>query len=203
MSPSLFALIFVGALAVLMPAFAFAPFQCPQGSQLVDYGGGWRCRCPDGSWASINGCPAHVPSPFAMTPGRSYEPLPEPSPPKESLLVRAFKMFEQQSYIPPTMLPGNIPLSSALGQRAAPPLGYSDPFAGWRPPDTRPVAPTQEEKRYEVLSQQPDFNPLSGRVETDQKALQPSPKASEPVQKLPPPGKLERRGNCTFNSPSC
>lgn len=51
-------------------------FQCPAGSVNVGGGGGIMCMCPDGSYASIYGCPQHArPQPSGIPCGNGYCPF--------------------------------------------------------------------------------------------------------------------------------
>jgi hypothetical protein len=75
----------------------------------------------------------------------------------------------------------------------SPPAGYRDPFL--QPSAAVRSAPHPDANKA-------GFNPFTQRVEQDAVNLEP-PRGYQDPFRLPPPGKLERHQNCTFNSPSC
>lgn len=108
-------------------------------------------------------------------------------------------------------LGGFGPLSGAVNSpenplsNIKPPSGYEDPFD----PKADQVD-TSKSAEWKRLNSQPGYNPFTGQVEKkafygeggDSYTLQPPAPSSE-ADALPPPGSLERQGNCTFASPSC
>src|SRR6266849_3685397 len=73
-------------------------FQCPPPSVQVSGGGGFMCQCPDGSYASIIGCPSFQTPNWQPPPPTRYQPPPEqredvtaPTNARETLILRAFE----------------------------------------------------------------------------------------------------------------
>jgi hypothetical protein len=164
---------------------------CPPGSTPVAIGYGNMCRCPDGSFASINGCGQHQNQTYTQP--RRYVPPPPQNPPKDQQVASAAEAFgnfvdwiftspqfdaTMNSMYNPRDILNDLQNSSENKSLKVPP-GYADSIVGSPAPKPN-ITPTDSLKGIQ------DVKSIAPTSPTQTPTSSPQP----PDTPLPPPGQL-------------
>lgn len=180
---------------------------CPSGSTPVAGGGGNMCRCPDGSYANINGCPQPNirPQPEAYTPQQPVTPARIPqqpiTPDRISQTASVFTIFDnawssflgsQQDKIAPKEWNTSKLLKERQKENSfiapAPPPGFFDQYASVPNPNVTNANPSFDSRRIQ------DVKGLSSTS---------TPPATATPTTLPPPGQFGVNAGVTgFQQPT-